>query len=52
MCEHESTILTIKPRCKMQISSPPPPVYDSPLTLYGHASHTFPQIYGIFAEIL
>ena len=25
MCEHESNILTIKPRCKMQISSSPPP---------------------------
>ena len=36
-------------QCKMQISSPPPPVYDCPLTLCGHVSHKFHVMHGIFA---
>ena len=34
---------------KMQISPPPPPLYDNPVSLHGHASHKCPVIYGIFA---
>ena len=37
------------PRCRMQISPPPPSEYNSPPPLCGHTSCKFPIIYRIFA---
>ena len=41
---------SLQTRYKMHISPPPLPVYDSPLTLYGHAACKFPVICGFMLK--
>ena len=44
---HPQKLVMVLVQCKMPIAPLPPPVYISPLTLYGHVMGFFLKIYGI-----